>query len=102
LEREPDAEFLYHVGLALIVEIDLNGAGAQHHVEAHAPHTRHMPQHDVIATLGHDRQFFTGLVGPHAQPEIANPAFLADRLHLLQMPPGFRASLVQVFQRRTR
>ena len=55
-----------HVGFAGIVQIDLNGAGAQHHVEAHAAHARHMAQHDFIAPFGHDGQFFTGLVGPQA------------------------------------
>ena len=59
-----------------------------------------MPQHDVIAALGHDWQFFAGLVGPHAEAEIADAALLADFLDLREVASGFGAGLVEVFQRR--
>ena len=58
-----------------------------------------MAQHDRIAALGHHRQFGAGLVWPQPQPQVADPQRIADRLDLLQMAPGFGASLVQVFQR---
>ena len=46
LQRQADAELLRHVGFGRIVEIDLDGAGAQHHVEAEAADPRHVAQHD--------------------------------------------------------
>ena len=42
LQREADAELLHHVGFGRIVEIDLDGAGAQHHVEAELADPRHV------------------------------------------------------------
>jgi hypothetical protein len=97
-----DAELLHHVRFARIVEVGLDGAGAQHHVEAHGADARHVPQHDGIAALGHDRQFFAGLVRPHAKAEETETGARADRLHLIEVAPGFGAGLVQVFQRRAR
>ena len=58
-----------------------------------------MPQHDVIAPLGHDRQRFTGLVRPHAQAKEAQVEPFAHGLDLIQVAAGFGACLVQVFQR---
>ena len=37
LQRQADAEFLHHVGFGREIEIDLHGAGAEHHVEAELP-----------------------------------------------------------------
>ena len=61
-----------------------------------------MVEHDLVAALGHDRQFGAGLVGPHADPEEPEPELGADFLHLLQMAAGFGAGLVEVFERRAR
>src|SRR3546814_1781934 len=33
LQREPDAEFLRHIGFGRVIEIDLDRAGPKHHVE---------------------------------------------------------------------
>ena len=99
LQRQPGAEFLRHVGFARIVEIHLDGAGAQHHVEAQIAHLGHVPHHDVVAPLGHHRQFFTRLVGPHAQTEEADIVALADFLDLREVAPGLRAGIVQVLKR---
>src|SRR3546814_19980816 len=57
LEGERRAKHFRHHGLAAVIEINLYGACAEHHVETHAAHTRHMVQHDAIAPLGHDGQF---------------------------------------------
>ena len=59
-----------------------------------------MPQHDAVAPLGHDRQVLAPLVGPHAKAQEAGAGARADFLHLLEVATGFRAGLVQVFQRR--
>ena len=91
-----------HVGFAGIIEIDLNGASAQHHVEAHSADARHMAQHDFVAAFGHDRQFRTGFVRPQAKPQKALAGFLANSLYLCEMATGFGASLVQIFERRAR
>ena len=67
LERQADTELLHHVGFGRIIEIHLDGTGAQHHVEAEAADLRHVIEHDRVAALGHDRQLGAGLVGPHAE-----------------------------------
>src|SRR3546814_21038187 len=64
LKRKADAELLHHVRLAAIVEVGLDGAGPQHHVEAEVPDARHVPQHDAVTPLGHDGQVLAFLVGP--------------------------------------
>ncbi len=56
LQRQADAELLHHVGFGLEVEVDLDGAGAQHHVEAEPADLRHVAAHDRVAALGHQRQ----------------------------------------------
>src|SRR3546814_5908505 len=89
----------HHVGLARIVEVGLDRAGSQHHVEAETADARHVIEHDLVAPLGHDRQFGARLVGPHADAEETEPEFGADFLHLLQMPAGLGAGLVEVFER---
>ena len=63
---------------------------------------RHVPQHDLVAALGHDRQLVAALVGPHAEAEEADPALLADRLDLVEVAAGLGAGLVQVVERRAR
>ena len=102
LKCQAHPELLHHVGLARIVEVGLDGAGAQHHVEPHAADARHMVQHDLVAALGHDRQFGARLVGPHADAEEAEPELGADFLDLLQVAAGFGAGLMQIFERRAR
>ena len=100
LQRQADAEFLHHVGFGRIVEVDLDGAGPQHHVEAELADPRHVAQHDVVAALGHDRQIGAGLVRPHAEAEEAEAEPVADRLALLEVAAGLGAGFVEVLERR--
>ena len=102
LKRQRDSEFLRHVGFAAIIEIGLDRAGAQHHVEAERAHARHVAQHDLVAPLGHDRQVGAALVRPHAKAKEAEAELVADMLDLFQMPAGLRAGLMQIFERRAR
>ena len=90
-----------HIGFAGIIEIDLNGAGAQHHVEAHAANARHVAQHDFITPLWHNRQLFPGFIRPKAKAQKGLSGLFANRFNLFQMPPRFGACLMQVFKRRT-
>ena len=86
-----------------IVEIDLDGAGAQHHVEAEGADARHVVEHDLVAALGHDRQLGAGLVGPHAEAEEAEAELRSPTaLHLLQVAAGLGAGLVEILERRAR
>ena len=80
LQRQADPELLRHVGFGGIIEIGLDGAGAQHHVEPEPADLRHVIEHDRVAALGHDRQLGPGLVRPHAEPEEAEAELVADRL----------------------
>ncbi len=100
LQRQADAELLGHVGFAGIVQIGLHRAGAQHHIEPELAHLRHLLQHDGIAPLGHDGQLGAGGDRIETQAEEAQPQLGAHLQALLQMPAGFRAGLVQGFQRR--
>ena len=102
LQRQADAELLRHVRLARIVEVDLDGAGPEHHVEAHRADARHVAAHDVVAALGHDRQLGAGLVGPHAEAEEADAEALARLLDLGEVAAGLGAGLVQGLERRAR
>jgi hypothetical protein len=100
LQREAEPELADHVRLARIIEIGLDGAGAQHHVEAERADARHVPQHDLVPALGHDRQVGAGLVRPEAQAEKAHAQLLANLLHLGEVPSGFGAGLVEIIKRR--
>ena len=99
MQRQTDPEFFYHVSLARIIEVDLNGAGPEHHVEAERADARHVPQHDVIAALRHDWQLVAALVGPEAEAEKAKAQFVTGLLTLLQVAAGFGASFVKRSQR---
>ena len=102
LQRKAGAEFLHHGRLARIVEIDLDGAGPQHHIEPQIADAGHVVLHDLVAALGHHRQVGSRLVRPHAEAEEAHAELFAYRLDLRQMAPGFRAGFVQVFERCSR
>jgi len=101
LEREADPEFLHHVGLARIVEVGLDGAGAQHHVEPEIADLGHVIEHDRVAALGHDGQVGARFVRPHSRAEKSEPEPVADHLALSEVARGFRAGLVQVLERRS-
>src|SRR3546814_5301300 len=58
--------------------------------------------HDAVTPLGHDGPVLAFLVGPHAQAKEAQAKFLPNLAHLLQMPSGFRAGLMQVVERGAR
>jgi hypothetical protein len=102
LQRQRDAEFLHHVRLARIIEVGLDGAGPQHHVEPERTHARHVAEHDVVAPLGHDRQLGARLVRPETHAEEADAKRIANLLHLREMAAGFGAGLVQIIERRAR
>src|SRR3546814_1404571 len=61
-----------HVGLAVEVEVGLDGAGAQHHVEAQRPLLRHIGAHDGVAALGHHRHVLAPPQRIEAGPEEAD------------------------------
>src|SRR3546814_13203664 len=84
LQRERNAEFLHHVGPARIVEVGLDRAGSQHNVEAEAADARHMIEHDLVATLGHDRQLGARIVGPNSDAAETVSEFGADFLPQLE------------------
>ena len=66
------------------------------------PTLRHVPEHDLVAPLGHDRQLVAALVGPHAEPEEAEAEPVADRLALLEVTRRLGAGQVQIGERRAR
>ena len=47
-----------HVGFAGEIEIDLHGAGAQHHIEAARANLWHIGAHDFVTLLRHPRNIF--------------------------------------------
>ena len=100
LQGQRCPEFGHHVGLVREVQIRLDGAGAQHHVEAELALLRHIVPHDDIAALGHDRHF---LAPPHrieARAEEAEVQLVGDLFDLHQMLAGLVADVVHILQRR--
>ncbi len=99
LEGKRSAELLHHVRLTRIVEIGLDGAGAQHHVQSKGSDARHMPHHDGVAAFRHYGQFVTALVWPHPKPKESDTQLGADFLHLLQVPTSLATCLMKVLNR---
>ena len=99
LQRQRDAEFLHHVRFAAVIQIHLHGAGAGHHVQTEAADLGHVVAHDLVAALGHPRHFVATPFRLEAHAEEAEPEFVGDRLHFLQMAAHLGAGLVDVLQR---
>ncbi len=100
LQRQADPELFDHVGFGLVVEIGLHRAGAQHHVEAEPALFRHVVAHDAVARLGHPRDVLAPPFRVEAEPDHAEPQFVADLAHLAQMLVHLVAGLVHGFERR--
>ena len=100
LQREADAELPHHVGLGLVVEIGLHGAGAQHHVEAEPALFRHVVAHDAVAALRHPRHLVAPPFRVEAEPDHAEPELVANLAHLAQMLVHLVAGLMHGFERR--
>ena len=91
------AELLHHVGLARIIEVGLDGAGAQHHVEPERADARHVAQHDLVAALGHDRQLVAASCRARSRARGSRcPSSSPIALHLREVAAGLGAGLVQV------
>src|SRR3546814_6715695 len=95
LKGETDAELLGHVGFGAIVEIGLDGAGSEHHVEAEIADLGHVAQHDLVAALGHDGEVGAGLVRPHAEAKETEPQPFARFLAAGEVAPGLGTRLVK-------
>ena len=102
LQCNRDTQLLHHVGFGGEVEVHLHRAGAIHHVEAHAPDLLHIFAHDLVAALGHHRNFVAPPVGREAEPQKADAVLAAHLSHLRQMVVQLGAGLMQRFQRRPR
>ena len=100
LQCQAYPEFFDHVGFGLVVEVGLHRAGAQHHVEAEPPFFRHVIAHDPVARLGHPRNVFAPPFRIEAEPEHAEPEFVANLTHLAQMLVHLVAGLMHAFERR--
>ena len=53
LQGERDAQLAGHVGLAGVIEVDLHGTRAGHHIQPVLPDQRHVAAHDGVAAFGH-------------------------------------------------
>jgi hypothetical protein len=82
------------------VEVHLDRAGPVHHVEALCADLRHIAAHDVIAGFRHARRVGQRPFRRAADAEKADAQRLGDLAQVGQMPIGFLAGLVQVFERR--
>uniref|UniRef100_A0A0N4ZIQ9 HTH araC/xylS-type domain-containing protein n=1 Tax=Parastrongyloides trichosuri TaxID=131310 RepID=A0A0N4ZIQ9_PARTI len=102
LQRQRRAELHHHVGFGIEVEVGLNGAGAQHHVQAQPALPGHIGAHDVIAALGHDGDVLAPPQGVETQPQEAEIQLVRDLLDLHQVLAGLVADVVDGLQRRAR
>ncbi len=81
------------------VEIDLDRAGAGHHVETHATDQRHVALHDGIPTFGHPRHRRPSRRGVKPQRGKAHVENLTRGANLGEMAVQFLPGFVQGFQR---
>ena len=102
LEGEAYPEFGDHVRLAGEIEVRLDRAGAEHHVEALASHLGHIGAHDVVTAFGHGRHLVPSPDRAEAQPKETKPQGAGDCLHLLKMLAGLLADVVHRMERRSR
>ena len=102
LERQPDPHLAHHVELGLEVQIDLHGAGPDHHVEPERPPLRHVVAHDLVAALGHPRDVVPLRARVEAESDQADAELSRHLLHLGEMGVHLVAGLVDGFQRRAR
>src|SRR5690606_894560 len=77
----------------------LDGAGAQHHVEAELAPGRHVATHDPVAALGHPGDVLAPPLGLEADAEHADAERGGDRAHLIEMLVHLAAGLVQGLDR---
>mmetsp|Transcript_738 Transcript_738/g.2243 ORF Transcript_738/g.2243 Transcript_738/m.2243 type:complete len:219 (-) Transcript_738:393-1049(-) len=101
LEGEPDAELLNHVPLAAVVEVDLDRAGAEHHVQAHGAHSGHVRLHQLVAALWHHRDVLHRplRVEPHSKE--AHSHLLGNGLCLVEVAIDLSAGFVDAVKRGT-
>ncbi|MNN33521.1 hypothetical protein D3C81_1472830 [compost metagenome] len=102
MQRQRGAELHDHVGFGIEVEVGLDGAGAQHHVEAQRALLGHIGAHDAVAALGHDRHVLAPPQGIETGAEEAEVQLVRDLLVLHQVLAGFRTDVVDGLQRRAR
>ncbi len=100
LQGQADAEFLHHVGFTGKVEIDLDRAGARHHVQAQIPALGHVIAHDPVATLGHPGHILAPPLGLETDTKKAQAQRFGHGLDFLQVDLGFTAGLVDILQGR--
>ena len=94
LQGQRNAELLHHVGFGAEIQIDLHGAGPEHHVAAIAANLVHVGRHDLVAALGHDRGFGARPGGRGAEAEKSDAQRIADFPDLDQMLIHFFAGIV--------
>src|SRR6185437_9035334 len=102
LQRQAGAELAHHVGLGLEIQIHLNRAGAQHHVETELALLRHVAAHHGITPFGHPRHVVASRRRMKTHGEQAEAELTGHGAHLMQMLIHFAAGLVQVLDRRAR
>ena len=102
LQGHGDAHLADHVGFRVEIQIDLDGAGAGHHVEAEAAARRHIAAHDCVAALGHPRDRLARCIGTETHAVEPDPELFGNRPHLIQMRVHLVAGAVQVMERGAR
>ncbi|MNY04389.1 hypothetical protein D3C86_1370640 [compost metagenome] len=100
LQLHGNTHLLAHVSFGGEIEINLNGAGAVHHVETLGPDLRHIARHDRVTRFRHMRCFVIAPQRAAADAKETNSHRLGHFAHGRQMLVGFLAGLMQVFERR--
>ena len=101
LQQQRDAQLAQHVLLGGIVQVDLHGAGARHHVEAERAHLRHVAAHDGVAALRHPRHLGARAERVEAQGHETEVQVVRHAAHLVVVRLQLGHGVVQRLHRST-
>ena len=102
LQQQRYTQLAQHVLLGRIVEIDLHGTRARHHIEATRADLRHVAPHDRVARLRHPRHLLARRDRVKSERQEADLQIARHAAHLFVVRLELGHGVVQRFQRRAR
>ena len=102
LQPQRDPHLLHHVGFGRVIEVHLDRAGPEHHLEPERAAGRHVPAHDAVPPLRHHRHVLVLPFRVVSETEKSHVQPGADLLHLEQVRVHLVTGLMKVFEGRAR